>query len=735
VRLEETVEEPASEPQLELEPEESAVELDPDADLDQLLAEASVFARYGKHERAVETLRAALRVEPGHALALEKLGEALAALGNRAHAASALTRAGAAHADAGDATGVERVRGLLAPLDAKAAAALAPVERAPEANTQAQADPGEIDIDLEEPSEDVEEASARNAAPRVDLGDDFAGIEVDVSSDFASEPSEPSEPPAASSSSATDDDPATLDDEAEFTFDSDDAPVAAEAPESAGTGPQISFDSDASEAPVADVSDVFAQVEADFAEAEFYREQGLHDEARSLYEKVLAASPEHAQARARLQEVAAQAPDGAPQAVGELAPEIAEPEAEADMSPNAAVVGATNAGEADAGDTTDSFEVEPAHERALPPPPRAPAATPVRAKANDEPPRLQPAVERTATGAAPPAPAPQQLAVATAPPRPTETPRTELRMADPPPALGGADFDLAAELSGALDEGGAQAATRADAEGFAEVFAAFKAGVKREVSEGDHEAHYDLGIAYKEMGLFEDAIGEFRVALADASRRLPCLHLMAACALELGRGADAVALLSDALAGGALPPEQEAALRLDLGRAHTAVGEPARARVEYEAVRALAPGFGDVDRLLEALAATPSSETREQAAEVFESFDDLLADESQPDPPAASAESFDDVLREEPDSSPALEEAPLPPEPHGPEAAMEEEIPLVEEAEPLSTPPPPAAAAPAPAQAKPRSPSVAAPPASAVAPVAEPAPQPAPRRKKKISFV
>ena len=106
------------------EPSDTSGEIDPTADFDQLLAEASVFARYGKQERAVETLRAALRVRPGDAVALEKLGEALAKVGNRAHAASALTRAGAAHADAGDAAGVERVRALLAPLDAKAAAAL-----------------------------------------------------------------------------------------------------------------------------------------------------------------------------------------------------------------------------------------------------------------------------------------------------------------------------------------------------------------------------------------------------------------------------------------------------------------------------------------------------------------------------------------------------------------------------------------------------------------------------------
>ena len=54
-------------------------------------------------------------------------------------------------------------------------------------------------------------------------------------------------------------------------------------------------------------------------------------------------------------------------------------------------------------------------------------------------------------------------------------------------------------------------------EGFEQVFHAFKSGVERELGESDHEARYDLGIAYKEMGLLDDAIGEFRIAMQAAA--------------------------------------------------------------------------------------------------------------------------------------------------------------------------------------------------------------------------
>src|SRR5262249_22671503 len=48
-------------------------------DIDQLLAEAGVYLRYGKHERAMASLESVLAREAEHPLALELLGEALAA--------------------------------------------------------------------------------------------------------------------------------------------------------------------------------------------------------------------------------------------------------------------------------------------------------------------------------------------------------------------------------------------------------------------------------------------------------------------------------------------------------------------------------------------------------------------------------------------------------------------------------------------------------------------------------
>jgi tetratricopeptide (TPR) repeat protein len=50
----------------------------------------------------------------------------------------------------------------------------------------------------------------------------------------------------------------------------------------------------------------------------------------------------------------------------------------------------------------------------------------------------------------------------------------------------------------------------------------------------DAQSHYDLGVAFKEMGLFDEALNEFREAAYDQNRRLECYILQGACIREKG---------------------------------------------------------------------------------------------------------------------------------------------------------------------------------------------------------
>jgi tetratricopeptide (TPR) repeat protein len=51
-----------------------------------------------------------------------------------------------------------------------------------------------------------------------------------------------------------------------------------------------------------------------------------------------------------------------------------------------------------------------------------------------------------------------------------------------------------------------------------DIFNEFKKGLEKELLEEDYETHYNLGIAYKEMGLIDDAIREFQTARNDQAR-------------------------------------------------------------------------------------------------------------------------------------------------------------------------------------------------------------------------
>jgi tetratricopeptide (TPR) repeat protein len=78
---------------------------------------------------------------------------------------------------------------------------------------------------------------------------------------------------------------------------------------------------------------------------------------------------------------------------------------------------------------------------------------------------------------------------------------------------------------------------------FAEALRAFKAGVARSVPDADFDSHYDLGIAYKEMGLLDEAIGALQKAARAPGRPLRAIEALGQCFLDRGEPALALAAL------------------------------------------------------------------------------------------------------------------------------------------------------------------------------------------------
>jgi tetratricopeptide (TPR) repeat protein len=75
----------------------------------------------------------------------------------------------------------------------------------------------------------------------------------------------------------------------------------------------------------------------------------------------------------------------------------------------------------------------------------------------------------------------------------------------------------------------------------------FKKEVFDSIGEGDYRSHYDLGVAYKGMGLYQEAMEEFDIASKDINLKLKAYESIASCLLERGKTDDATKILNDGL--------------------------------------------------------------------------------------------------------------------------------------------------------------------------------------------
>ncbi|MGB3478533.1 MAG: tetratricopeptide repeat protein [bacterium] len=75
----------------------------------------------------------------------------------------------------------------------------------------------------------------------------------------------------------------------------------------------------------------------------------------------------------------------------------------------------------------------------------------------------------------------------------------------------------------------------------------FRREVFESIGEGDFRSRYDLGVAYKGMGLYQEAIEEFEIAAKDPELRLKAYEMIGSCFLERGKADDAVKILGAGL--------------------------------------------------------------------------------------------------------------------------------------------------------------------------------------------
>jgi pilus assembly protein FimV len=334
--------------------------------------------------------------------------------------------------------------------------------------------------------------------------------------------------------------------------------------------------------------DIFAEALAEpdgekLGEVDFYIEQGLVDEARQILFQLQKRFP------------------GSP-AVAERVERLETPAGAAAPTARAAAV-----------DDDVDFEVEQAltgKTRAVEAPAPKPAPPPARDKAH------APAAKPEPRAAAKPAAPAFSPKAAPAPPPKAAPVRPVFKVEKHSGDESGDFFDLAGELDRSMaDEQEKSEATAKDAldgqaHTFEDIFAAFRKGVEQQVGSDDFDTHYNLGIAYKEMGLVDEAIGEFQFAARDPGRALECCGILGLCFRDKGMPELALKWYKRGLDMPGLGEQQAVGLRYDMAEVHREQGEFDQALRMYTEVFGIDSTYREVSSRIKEMKAQVSGSSR-----------------------------------------------------------------------------------------------------------------------------
>ncbi len=158
-------------------------------------------------------------------------------------------------------------------------------------------------------------------------------------------------------------------------------------------------------------------------------------------------------------------------------------------------------------------------------------------------------------------------------------------------------IDLGAILREEVEAGGATSSLQ----NIRELLSEFRKEVFESIGEGDYHSHYDLGVAYKGMGLYNEAIEEFHIAAKDRSLALKAFEMIGACLVEKEKLDDAITVMEAGLRIPNHQPVEYFGLHYLLAQAHENKGDLNRALQYYAKAYSLDPSIKEVRVRIEEL--------------------------------------------------------------------------------------------------------------------------------------
>ena len=137
---------------------------------------------------------------------------------------------------------------------------------------------------------------------------------------------------------------------------------------------------------------------------------------------------------------------------------------------------------------------------------------------------------------------------------------------------------------------------------FQDMLARFKQGIDENIDEADFQSHYDLGVAFKEMGLLDEAIAELQKALRAPEGKPRTSELLGVCFFEKEAYGVAESILRRGLELPASGDQERLGILYWLARALEEQGKKVEARELYGRVFAVDIRFRDVGERAKALA-------------------------------------------------------------------------------------------------------------------------------------
>lgn len=129
----------------------------------------------------------------------------------------------------------------------------------------------------------------------------------------------------------------------------------------------------------------------------------------------------------------------------------------------------------------------------------------------------------------------------------------------------------------------------------------FREGVGRQLGSEDKETHHNLGIAYMEMELFDDAVTEFKMSVSDPALVFDAYTRLGLCSLSLEKTNDAIEYYLKALGTTGSSDEDRKGIWYELALAYEKAGKMLEATEMYTSVQDVDPDYREVGERLVAI--------------------------------------------------------------------------------------------------------------------------------------